>query len=100
MKSLSDFQREYPELTFDNSGYEYLSKDIQDKYAVQIAEIESILKEVVEGFVEFNNFKPRKDGSVDVRVQYKWDEHFTGVGYFPLADVDAEIRRLNRSNGH
>lgn len=100
MRLLSDIKKECPELTFDNSGYEYLPKDIRDKYSVQIAEIESILKEVIEGFVSFSNFKPRKDESVDVRVQYKWDEYFTGVGYFPLADVDAEIRRLNRSNGY
>ena len=97
MKLISDFQKECPELLLNNDGYEYLSREIQDKYKEQIAEIENILKTVIEGFVEFNNFKLYIDGRVDVRCQYKWSPFFTGVGYFSVAKIDEEIIFLNRT---
>ena len=80
------FQKDYPELTLDNRGYEKLSKDIQERNKEAIKEISAFLTETIEGFRIFNNFKPRKDGSFDVRVQHAWDEKFTGVGYFPFTD--------------
>ena len=76
-----------PELTFDNDGYQYLSQDIKDKYKDEIDIIETILKKYIEGFVEFNNFKPRKDGNICIRCQYYWGNRFTGVGYFNIDDI-------------
>lgn len=79
---------ECPELTFNNIGYQYISKEIQDKYAKEIITIETILKKYIEGFSEFNNFKPRlENNSVVIRCQYYWGNGFTGVGYFNVDDI-------------
>jgi len=87
-EKLIAYQKDYPELTLDNQGYQYLSLKIQEERKKEIEEISKILKETVEGFRKFNNFKPRKNGSFDVRVQYAWDERFDGVGYFPINDFN------------
>ena len=55
--------KECPELTFNNIGYQYISKEIQDKYTKEIKTIDTILKKYIEGFVEFNNFKPRPENN-------------------------------------
>lgn len=81
---LIKFKEKYPALTFDNNGYEYLSKEIKEKYKNEIKEISNILKKTIKGFVEFNNFKPRENNNFDIRVQYRWDRMFTGVGYFKI----------------
>ena len=83
---LTSILNEYPDLIYDNNGYEYLKKEVRDRLKPQINEIEELLSKSIEGFVEFNNFKPRPDGTFDVRCQYKWDYRFTGVGYFPIND--------------
>ena len=75
---------EYPELTFQNNGYEYLNKEIREKYSEQIEEISNILKITVKGFRVFNNFKDRENGSFYIRFQSHWDETFTGVEYFDI----------------
>jgi hypothetical protein len=69
---LDKIRQDYPELTFDNNGYEYLSADVKERHENQIEEITDILSEAVPGFIKFNNFKPRKDGSFDVRMQVDW----------------------------
>ena len=98
MKTMNDFLKECPELIFNNDGYEYLSKDITDKYAEQIKEIESILRQVIQGFIKFNNFKPCKDGSFKVRCQCVWtlSPYFIGVDYFSVEGIDEEIKELNK----
>lgn len=78
------FQKEYPKLTFDNQGYEYLNHKIQESHKKQIKEISDILKKSIEGFVRFDNFKLRENGTFDVRCQYYWDISFCGVGYFNI----------------
>ena len=88
---LKELQSNYPALTFQNNGYEYLSKAVQEEHAEQIAEISAILKDTVLGFTRFNNFKLRSDGSIVVRLQFNWSAgtdspYFEGVGYFPLED--------------
>lgn len=77
-----------PELTFNNDGYQYLPTSVKEANKAAIDEIESLLKEAIQGFVRFDNFKIRKNGDVVVRVQYGWSEFFTGVGYFPLKEFD------------
>lgn len=85
---LKDIQEEYPFLTFQNNGYEYLKlrypKEWEEHREI-IEEISEILKGEIESFIRFDNFKKREDGSVVVRCQYMWDERFSGVGYFPLS---------------
>ena len=80
-------QKKYPKLTFDNNGYEYLDSSIKESHKEIIVEIENILNYSINRFVKFNNFKPRKDGSFDIRCQYMWNEHFTGVGYFKIKEL-------------
>lgn len=93
MKTISDYQKEFKELTFDNNGYAEISREVKEKYLKEITCIENILRKVIPGFVRFQNFKPRKDGKIDVRCQYYWDERFIGVGYFPLAEIEEEVER-------
>ena len=79
--------KECPEITFDNIGYQYLSLEVKEKYKNQITIIENILKKYIDRFSKFDNFKPRKDGTVVIRCQYGWDEKFIGVGYFNVDDI-------------
>jgi len=85
-ETLIKIQKEFPELTFDNNGYEYLDKEVKERHKEQIDLISEILKKEINGFVRFDNFKPRKNGTFDVRVQYYWDINFKGVGYFNIED--------------
>ena len=82
--ALDHLRKNNPELTFDNDGYEQLDPKITKKHRLEIDEIERLLKSAVTGFVRFQNFKPRKDGSIAVRYQVKYDESFIGVAYTPL----------------
>jgi hypothetical protein len=79
-------QKRNPELTFNNNGYEYLSKEIIEKHKSQIEEISNILKITVKDFIKFNNFKLRKNGKFSVRCQCKYNVGFTGVIYFNIDD--------------
>jgi hypothetical protein len=91
-KKLITFQKDYPELIFQNDGYEYLSLEINEKYKKQIDEISEILKKYIKGFSKFNNFFKLKDGSLSIRCQYDYgfgdpnSIHFIGVGYFSIDD--------------
>lgn len=81
---LVELKNSNPELVFNNDGYEYLSKGVKESHKSQIEEIEAILKETVEGFVRFDNFKPRKNGTIAVRMQTRWSDSFTGVEYINI----------------
>ena len=83
---LIEYKTKFPELTFDNKGYQYVNSEIKEKYKKEISEIEDLLKKEINGLVSFDNFKPRENGSFDVRVQYYWDNSFQGVGYFNIED--------------
>lgn len=87
---LVELKNQYPKLTFDNKGYEYLSKEIKESHKEQLEEITEILRKTLKGFSRFEHFKLRKDGSIDVRAQYKWDVSFTGVGYFNIEHWNPE----------
>jgi len=80
---LVELQKEYPELTYDNTGYDTISKEVKDSHKKQIEEIHDILKSSLKRYSSFQNFKPRKDGNWCIRLQYSYDGGgFTGVGYF------------------
>jgi hypothetical protein len=85
-EALSEMADLNPELVFNNNGYERLSHEVVERNKEAITEIEKILKECVSGFVSFQNFKPRKDGTMAVRCQTRWSDWFIGVSYFPLED--------------
>ena len=79
---LVTLKNQYPELTYQNKGYEGLPKEVIEKYKSQIEEIFIILKNSLKGFSSFQNFKDRPDGSWVIRLHYKWAVSFIGVGYF------------------
>jgi hypothetical protein len=83
---LSEIMKESPDLVFFNHGYENLPQEVVAANKAAISEIETILKTCVKGFVSFQNFKPRKDGSTYVRYQVRYNDEgsFTGVAYTPL----------------
>ena len=87
---LNELKKQFPELTFDNEGYQYLPVEIREKYKEQIKEIEDILRKKfnpIHGVVNFNNFKPRKNGGFYIRVQMYWDNSFKGVSYININDL-------------
>lgn len=91
MKTLRKYQKECPELTYQNKGYDTISIAAQEKYKNEIKEIEVILKTVIQGFSKFNNFRITKDMDIEVRCQYYWNSSFCGVGYFLLSDIEKEL---------
>ena len=92
---LIEAQQKYPNLTFNNEGYQYPDKSkwtANDKLVFE--EIEKMLRKSIVGFAEFNHFKIGGGGSVAIRFQYDWtaDDRsqgipFTGVGYISLDEL-------------
>ena len=88
-KRLNKIRQEYPELTFNNNGYEYLSSKIKEKHKKQIEEISEILKDTIPGFERFDNFRVENDGAFSVRIQCNYSHgtdylYFIGVDYIDL----------------
>jgi hypothetical protein len=75
-----------PDLVFDNDGYENLSPKIVEANKDAIKSVEAILEQCIWGFVSFQNFKPRKDGSIAARYQVRYNDEgsFVGVTYTDL----------------
>jgi len=85
---LKSIQAKFPNLTFQNNGYEYIDKSKfseKDRKAFKI--VTKILSKAVVRFSEFNNFRLSKNGEIGIRFQYGWDERFTGVGYLDLVTL-------------
>ena len=86
---LVELQAQYPKLTYNNTGYENLPENVMISHKKIIEEISNILKEEMpEYFVRFQNFKPRRDGSIAIRCQVIYDHvsYFQGVDYIPITD--------------
>ena len=83
---LTKIMESNPDLIFDNDGYENLSPKVVEANKDAIQSIKAILKGCVKGFVSFQNFKPREDGSTAVRYQVRYNDEgsFTGVAYTDL----------------
>lgn len=98
-EKLEEYAEKYPALIFNNKGYEYLRKEIQNEYKEQIKEIEELLKKCVAGFSKFNNFLYNKDNKLFVRYQSDWNaevEHqtrgsFIGVNYRQVSDFNIPL---------
>ena len=84
--ALEALRLEYPELTFNNDGYEELPRAVKEANAHGIKRIEEVLKQAMPAFIRFQNFKPRKDGSITVRCQTRWPPYFVGACYIPMED--------------
>jgi len=88
-KRLVELQKKYPELTYNNNGYDEINEDVMTRHQKQIKEISAILKEELpKSFVRFQNFTPRRDGSIAIRCQVIYDHvsYFQGVDYIPITD--------------
>ena len=88
---LKRIQQKFPVLTFNNRGYEYIRTPFNEREQQAFDKVSSILKEHIDGFVKFNNFRDEK-GYIVLRFQYYYDyeKHnagFTGVGYIKLKEL-------------
>lgn len=83
-------QKEFPFLTFENVGYEYPRKPQNDEETKALETVSDILKDHIDGFSEFNNFRVRGD-MIQLRFQYNWgydgSMYFIGVGYIMLDEL-------------
>lgn len=85
---LLTIQRDVPNITFQNNGYEYIpSNKMGLKEMEAIEEVSDVLKGCIEGFRKFHNFKLRENGKLVVRIKYQWDSSFTGVGYVGVDEL-------------
>ena len=81
---LLSIQKEFPALTFQNNGYEYLNMSKLTEIELEkFKEAESILKKSIKGFSKFNHFKLSKDGAPCLRFQYDWNADYDGTGHAP-----------------
>ncbi len=87
---LLEIQKTYPNLTYNNKGYDYLNfSRLTPEELQHFKEAEEIIKTSIKGFSKFNHFKPSKTKPElpMIRFQYNYtaDEPnglpFTGVGY-------------------
>jgi len=96
-KTLVDIQKNFPNLTFQNEGYQYINKSKfseDDKKAW--SKIVAILSKTILGFSKFNNFRIDNKGRACIRLQYDYgassnpkDEGhpFIGVGYLRIDEL-------------
>lgn len=87
-QKLKSIFENHPALTLQNNGYEYLDKrkfTPEDEAAFK--ETSEILKKHVHGFSKLHNFRLSKNGRIQLRFNYAWDERFTGVGYILLDEL-------------
>lgn len=78
----------YPNLTYKNTGYDYLDKSKLSHRELSLFKyIEKLLSKHIVGFSKFEHFKTGKSGEICIRFQYKWSECFTGVGYLKISEL-------------
>lgn len=82
---LNQIFNDYPILTYQNKDYDGIDRSKFNKEEQQADKrVAELLKAHVHDFVRFQNFTIDKQGLTRARIQYRWDERFTGVGYLPL----------------
>lgn len=90
--ALLDIQKNFPALTFQNEGYQYIDrKKFSEEEKKADEDVTAILKKHIRNFIRFDNFRIReKTGEIVIRFQYVWDPEatgFTGVGYITLREL-------------
>jgi len=87
-------QTKYPVLTYQNKGYDGIDRSkLTEEEVAADKRINEILRKHILGFDRFQNFRLRKDGSIEIRLQYNWDAgtdkipFFTGVGYLLVDEL-------------
>ena len=87
---LFKYASDYPDLVFNNEGYQILPREVVEEHKQPILELESILKSVVPSFVSFQNFKLRSNGDLVIRYQAYWSDSFIGVVYTPVKEFGGD----------
>lgn len=84
-----------PALFLQNKGYEGILKDdLSNEDKENIQEVEKILRKSIVGFQSFQNFRlNNKTKEIEIRLQYRYDASFTGVGYILLNELLNSFRR-------
>ena len=101
---LLEIQKEFPALTLQNEGYQYLKKrNFTEADQKAFDEVSAILQQHIQGFSEFNNFKKSKDGFVKLRFQYDWGAdsnppttYYIGVGYMLVDELHKGFTKVIR----
>jgi hypothetical protein len=70
------------DLQNDNKNHYYHAEKLTDNSDVQY--INSLLNEVIDGFISFSNFRVNSDL---IRLQYHYDIGFIGVGYITITEL-------------
>jgi hypothetical protein len=85
---LAEIQKSYPNLTYQNVGYDYPNKsNWSDEDKAAFNTVNNILEKSIEGFVIFNHFRIDKNNIIRLRFQYHYDASFIGVGYLKLDEL-------------
>ena len=81
--------QEYPELIFQNDGYEYLSPEVMERNAKGVQRVNDIMRIVDTFFVSFTNFKVTSGYKMTIRYQkyYNDEPSFIGVSYVLLEHI-------------
>lgn len=96
---------QYPALIFQNEPYQYLDKSkLTDIELDMFEQVETILREHIDGFSKFNNFrtKPNHDISLRFHYNYNYDNDgipFDGIGYILLDELLNGFEEKESSNG-
>lgn len=86
--TLLSIQQNYPKLTFQNNGFEYIDRrEFSDAEKTADTKVTEILRNHIKDFVRFDNFTLNKKGEIRARFQYHYDINFTGVGYITLREL-------------
>jgi hypothetical protein len=92
-QKLIKWSEDYPNLIFQNDGYEYINKSKLSEEELQaITDIEALLKNHITGFSKFFNYKKSKKGELKLRFDYNWgaadkSRQFIGVGYLLVDEL-------------
>lgn len=95
---LDGIRRAFPELTLQNNGYDYLSKEVRKENKEIISGVLDLIRDYIPTVSKFHNFHKSIKGDWTVRVDYKWDDdiNFFGVGYFPIKNfVGPKANEIN-----
>ena len=87
-KFLIETMENHPNLFLQNEGYQYIDKSkFTQEDQVAFDKVTKILEDHIYGFCEFNNFRKSGEGENQIRIQFKWDTMFTGVGYILIDEL-------------
>jgi len=71
------------DLITDNDRAYYHAENMKEDE--DVIYMNTLLKQVVEGFRSFSNFT--KANHENIRIQYAWDERFVGVGWITITEL-------------